>query len=335
MAEKQRELWVWMNGERVGVWHRGRTGSHRFTYDEAWLSSPRVRPLSLSMPITPDRTVSGEFVVNYFDNLLPDDDRIRRRVAARFKTGSTETFELLQAIGRDCVGAVAAAACRNGTNWLRRHRVRTDERCSHRAASARCRWDSRFGRRPERRRLPHLHRRRAGENSPAETGWPVVQAAGRDADHPHHQVAIGTGRRAAPGPHTLCAERMALRSAFARAGTSVGEHGDGSIWRANGFGGGALRQGFCHSARRRSALDCAATAGGFLPSLGATFQCQVRKQRRAEHAAVRANHAGQPDPTGRPLQLPVHATGFLAAGCHGWSCQELLRVPVALVGAIA
>lgn len=106
MAEKQRELWVWMNGERVGVWHRGRTGSHRFTYDEAWLSSPRVRPLSLSMPITPDRTVSGEFVVNYFDNLLPDDDRIRRRVAARFKTGSTETFELLQAIGRDCVGAV-------------------------------------------------------------------------------------------------------------------------------------------------------------------------------------------------------------------------------------
>ena len=106
MADKLRELWVWMNGEHVGVWHRGRTGNHRFTYEPAWLTSPRVRPLSLSMPITPDRTVSGELVANYFDNLLPDDDRIRRRVAARFKTSSTEAFELLQAIGRDCVGAV-------------------------------------------------------------------------------------------------------------------------------------------------------------------------------------------------------------------------------------
>lgn len=106
MAEKLRELWVWMNGEHVGVWHRGRTGNHRFTYESTWLNSPRVRPLSLSMPMTPDRTVSGEIVVNYFDNLLPDDDRIRRRVATRFRTSSTEAFELLQAIGRDCVGAV-------------------------------------------------------------------------------------------------------------------------------------------------------------------------------------------------------------------------------------
>lgn len=100
------ELWVWMNGERIGTWQRGRTGTHRFTYEASWLKSPRVRPLSLSMPITPDRTVTGALVEHYFDNLLPDDDRIRRRIATRFKTGSTEAFELLQAIGRDCVGAV-------------------------------------------------------------------------------------------------------------------------------------------------------------------------------------------------------------------------------------
>ena len=106
MAEKLSELWVWMNGEHVGTWHRGRTGNHRFTYEAAWMASPRVRPLSLSMPITPDRTVSGEVVSNYFDNLLPDDEQIRRRVAARFQTNSIDAFELLQAIGRDCVGAV-------------------------------------------------------------------------------------------------------------------------------------------------------------------------------------------------------------------------------------
>ena len=101
-----RELWVWMNGERVGTWLRSRTGSHRFVYEESWLASSRVRPLSLSLPITPDRTVAGSVVANFFDNLLPDDERIRRRVSARFKVGSTDVFELLQAIGRDCVGAV-------------------------------------------------------------------------------------------------------------------------------------------------------------------------------------------------------------------------------------
>jgi serine/threonine-protein kinase HipA len=101
-----RELWVWMNGERVGTWQRTRTGGHRFVYEASWLASDRVRPLSLSLPITPDRTVAGPVVANFFDNLLPDDERIRRRVSARFKVGSTDVFELLQAIGRDCVGAV-------------------------------------------------------------------------------------------------------------------------------------------------------------------------------------------------------------------------------------
>lgn len=105
MAEV-RELWVWMNGERVGTWLRTRTGGHRFVYEPSWLTSPRVRPLSLSLPLTPDRTVSGPVVGHYFDNLLPDDERIRRRVSARFKLGSTDVFELLEAIGRDCVGAV-------------------------------------------------------------------------------------------------------------------------------------------------------------------------------------------------------------------------------------
>ncbi|WP_440131002.1 HipA N-terminal domain-containing protein [Rubrivivax gelatinosus] len=55
--------------------------------------------------MTPDRVVAGPVVGHFFDNLLPDDERIRRRIGARFRVGSTEAFELLQAIGRDCVGA--------------------------------------------------------------------------------------------------------------------------------------------------------------------------------------------------------------------------------------
>jgi serine/threonine-protein kinase HipA len=48
----------------------------------------------------------GPQVAHYFEGLLPDSDSIRKRVAARFKTGSTDAFDLLRAIGRDCVGAL-------------------------------------------------------------------------------------------------------------------------------------------------------------------------------------------------------------------------------------
>ena len=95
-----------MNGELVGVWSQGRTGNHRFVYDRDWVNSPRARALSLSLPITASRQIEGPSVENYFDNLLPDSEAIRRRLRDRFKTGSVTAFKLLEAIGRDCVGAV-------------------------------------------------------------------------------------------------------------------------------------------------------------------------------------------------------------------------------------
>lgn len=65
------------------------------------------RPLSLSLPFNlENRPLKGDRVYNYFDNLLPDSDAIRKRAAERFRTGSTDPFDLLKAIGRDCVGAV-------------------------------------------------------------------------------------------------------------------------------------------------------------------------------------------------------------------------------------
>jgi serine/threonine-protein kinase HipA len=95
-----------MNGERVGVWSRTRTGGHRLTYEETWLHSPRRRSLSLSLPIGPSREITGAPVSSYFENLLPENANIRRRLGARFRTRGTEAFELLTAIGRECVGAV-------------------------------------------------------------------------------------------------------------------------------------------------------------------------------------------------------------------------------------
>jgi serine/threonine-protein kinase HipA len=78
-----------------------------FEYDEAWMSAPEARPLSLSLPFSIDAHIHrGKAVEAYFDNLLPDSDAIRTRLQARFHTDSRGAFDLLAAIGRDCVGAV-------------------------------------------------------------------------------------------------------------------------------------------------------------------------------------------------------------------------------------
>lgn len=101
-----RQLAVWMNGERVGTWSVGRTGHHRLEYTPSWLVHPRRRPLSLSLPFTANNRLEGDVVRNYFDNLLPDSESIRKRISSRFRTKDISAFALLQAIGRDCVGAV-------------------------------------------------------------------------------------------------------------------------------------------------------------------------------------------------------------------------------------
>ncbi|TWG79749.1 serine/threonine-protein kinase HipA [Cupriavidus gilardii J11] len=103
----RRSLSIWTNGVWVGRWTISARGEMELQYDADWVSADIGRPLSLSLPFNlQNLPVKGERVANYFDNLLPDSDAIRRRVAERFRTGSTEPFDLLKAIGRDCVGAV-------------------------------------------------------------------------------------------------------------------------------------------------------------------------------------------------------------------------------------
>jgi len=100
-------LIVWMNGERVGEWGTLRGARTTFfRYEASWANSAHGRALSLSLPLTADRAVRGPPVEYYFDNLLPDSAEIRSRIRTRFKTRSSDAFDLLTAIGRDCVGAV-------------------------------------------------------------------------------------------------------------------------------------------------------------------------------------------------------------------------------------
>ncbi len=105
-AKKSRSLALWMNGELVGHWRLPATGRQEFLYAESWLRSPAARPISLSLPLRPSREPCREHVESFFDNLLPDNRQIRERIQRRFQTASTAAFDLLQEIGRDCVGAL-------------------------------------------------------------------------------------------------------------------------------------------------------------------------------------------------------------------------------------
>jgi serine/threonine-protein kinase HipA len=106
-ARSRRPLDIWMNGERVGAWSPRRGSATAFQYAERWIDSPRSRALSLSLPILPNNAAHrGPHVDAWFDNLLPDSQRIRERIRTRFGTQTADPFDLLAAIGRDCVGAV-------------------------------------------------------------------------------------------------------------------------------------------------------------------------------------------------------------------------------------
>lgn len=102
-----RALALWMNGVFVGTWRLHPQSGDELAYDDAWVQRPEGRALSLSLPFQPGNAPHrGEAVRAYFDNLLPDSQAIRERVARRFGADSTGAFDLLAQIGRDCIGAL-------------------------------------------------------------------------------------------------------------------------------------------------------------------------------------------------------------------------------------
>jgi serine/threonine-protein kinase HipA len=96
---------IFLNARHVGQLLRESTGAVSFSYDPTWLAWEHRMPISLSLPLRKDRFV-GAPVMAVFDNLLPDNEPIRRRVAERVGAAGTDAFSLLSEIGRDCVGAL-------------------------------------------------------------------------------------------------------------------------------------------------------------------------------------------------------------------------------------
>lgn len=96
---------VLINGRQVGSLEKAASGAISFRYSEEWLAWEHRFAVSLSLPLTP-AAYRGAPVIAVFDNLLPDRDAVRRRVAERMGAQGTDFYSLLEAIGRDCVGAM-------------------------------------------------------------------------------------------------------------------------------------------------------------------------------------------------------------------------------------
>jgi serine/threonine-protein kinase HipA len=107
MARSRRyaPLHVLLNNRLVGQLKKAASGAIDFQYDPTWLSWDHAFPISLSLPLRED-IFRGEPVTAVFENLLPDADSLRRRVAEKVGSVGTDAFSLLSAIGRDCVGAL-------------------------------------------------------------------------------------------------------------------------------------------------------------------------------------------------------------------------------------
>ena len=98
-------LRVYLNGRLVGHLRREASGAIDFTYDPTWLAWNNAIPMSLSLPLREDRYI-GDPVIAVLDNLLPDNNDIRRRLAERAHAGGSDAYSLSAAVGRDCVGAL-------------------------------------------------------------------------------------------------------------------------------------------------------------------------------------------------------------------------------------
>jgi serine/threonine-protein kinase HipA len=96
---------IFLNNSLVGQLEKETSGAIRFQYDQGWLTRQKPFAISLSLPLRA-QAYRGEAVIAVFDNLLPDSETVRRRVAERTGAQGADAYSLLEQIGRDCVGAL-------------------------------------------------------------------------------------------------------------------------------------------------------------------------------------------------------------------------------------
>ena len=83
-------------------------GQTVFTYSPEWLSQPDAVPVSLTLPLRDEPYVS-QGLHPFFENLLPE-GWLLDVTAKKLKISKDDSFGLLLATCRDCVGAVEIEA---------------------------------------------------------------------------------------------------------------------------------------------------------------------------------------------------------------------------------
>jgi len=92
-------LSVRLNGTEVGILQLV-NGKMEFTYNNI------SEPLSLSLPIQKE-PFKEKICRAYFGGLLPENPNMRSLLAKKYNINENDDFKLLEAIGRDCAGAIS------------------------------------------------------------------------------------------------------------------------------------------------------------------------------------------------------------------------------------
>jgi serine/threonine-protein kinase HipA len=100
-----KQLVALLDGKEVGRVTRDARGRLRFIYNDDWRNAADAYPISLSMPLGAKE--HGRSVVDAFLwGLLPDNERVLARWAAKFQVSARNAFALISHVGEDCAGAV-------------------------------------------------------------------------------------------------------------------------------------------------------------------------------------------------------------------------------------
>ena len=222
---------VFLNSRLVGRLHRQRSGAIEFRYDRSWLDREHTLPISISLPLREDRYL-GDPVTAVFDNLLPDPEPVRRRIAERVGAEGPGCVQPADQARPRLRGRVAVSARRarprsGGTGGRpapgRRRDRGENPQPGHAPAGAR-----------RRSRVPHLDRRSAGENGPSPLEREVARPARDDGDDAHHETA---NRRAAERrrPQSKRGKRVSVPQADRRTRPAQRDRRDRGLRTASAF----------------------------------------------------------------------------------------------------
>jgi serine/threonine-protein kinase HipA len=95
---------VYINDILAGTLEVDSYGMLLFKYDSDYLQSKSAIPLSSSLPLQ-EQQYSGGAAQSFFVGLLPEETELKQ-IAQSMGTDSSNSFRLLQEIGKECVGAV-------------------------------------------------------------------------------------------------------------------------------------------------------------------------------------------------------------------------------------